>query len=163
MQARAGRRATVPTPDLLISCRYDCLAAGGLAAGVLPTAAMTNECGEEAGIPAALAARAKPASCVSYTAFNEDGWGLKPDRLFCFDLEVRWAEEEAMYARVAESLTRVETELRSRVTRKPRRCPSPQFSTVRRPSRLRPSVDSPAVGSAEAAPLFVKFFQLFDR
>ena len=68
--------------------RYDSLAAGGLAAGMLPRAAMIDECSQEAGIPATLADSLRPTSCVSYTAFNEDRWGLKTDRLFVFDLEV---------------------------------------------------------------------------
>lgn len=79
-----GRRAAnKPTwPGLL-----DCLAAGGLAAGQLPLAAMRKECAEEAGIDAALAARARPVGGVSYTGFSE-GWGLKRDVLFNFDLQL---------------------------------------------------------------------------
>lgn len=80
-----GRRAhTKPTwPGLL-----DCVAAGGIAAGALPVAAMQEECGEEAGIMPELAACAQPAGGVSYTGFNEDGWGLKQDVLFTFDLQL---------------------------------------------------------------------------
>jgi len=79
-----GRRADdKPTwPGLL-----DCLAAGGLAAGQLPLAAMRQECAEEAGIDAALVARARPVGGVSYTGFSE-GWGLKRDVLFNFDLQL---------------------------------------------------------------------------
>ena len=63
-----GRRAAnKPTwPGLL-----DCVAAGGLAAGQLPLAAMRRECAEEAGIGAALAVHARPVGGVSYTGFSE--------------------------------------------------------------------------------------------
>ena len=65
--------------------RLDSLAAGGLAAGVLPLQAMIQECAEEAGLDVS---QPRAASAVSYTGFNEDGWGLKRDVLFCFDLEL---------------------------------------------------------------------------
>ncbi len=69
--------------------RLDSLAAGGLAAGMLPRQAMINECIEEAGIdPSCLEANLLAVSAVSYTAFNDDGWGLKRDVLFCFDLQL---------------------------------------------------------------------------
>jgi 8-oxo-dGTP pyrophosphatase MutT (NUDIX family) len=79
-----GRRADdKPTwPGLL-----DCVVAGGLAAGQLPLEAMRQECAEEAGIDAALAATARPVGGVSYTGFSE-GWGLKRDVLFSFDLQL---------------------------------------------------------------------------
>ena len=79
-----GRRAAnKPTwPGLL-----DCVVAGGLAAGQLPLSAMRRECAEEAGIDAALAAHARPVGGVSYTGFSE-GWGLKRDVLFNFDLQL---------------------------------------------------------------------------
>ena len=77
------RAANKPTwPGLL-----DCVVAGGLAAGQLPLAAMRRECAEEAGIDATLAARARPVGGVSYTGFSE-GWGLKRDVLFNFDLQL---------------------------------------------------------------------------
>mmetsp|Transcript_35459 Transcript_35459/g.52063 ORF Transcript_35459/g.52063 Transcript_35459/m.52063 type:complete len:148 (-) Transcript_35459:45-488(-) len=67
----------------------DCLAAGGLAAGMLPREAMVKECAEEAGIEEGLVEeQLKPVSAVSYTGFNDDMWGLKKDVLFCFDLEL---------------------------------------------------------------------------
>ena len=65
--------------------RLDSLAAGGLAAGMLPLEAMCKECSEEAGIDNETP---RAVSAVSYTGFNEDGWGLKRDVLFCFDLEL---------------------------------------------------------------------------
>ena len=69
--------------------RLDSLAAGGLGAGVLPRQAMVNECIEEAGIDAqSLEENLNAVSAVSYTGFNDDGWGLKRDVLYCFDLEL---------------------------------------------------------------------------
>ena len=79
------RAATKPTwPG-----RLDSLAAGGLAAGQLPLQAMVAECAEEAGIPSDLASGLRPVSAVSYVGFSQDGWGLKRDVLYCFDLQVR--------------------------------------------------------------------------
>lgn len=75
---RSSSKATWPG-------RLDSLAAGGLSAGMLPLQAMVQECAEEAGIDKFLP---QAASAVSYTGFNEDGWGLKRDVLFCFDLEL---------------------------------------------------------------------------
>uniref|UniRef100_A0A7S4RAB1 Nudix hydrolase domain-containing protein n=1 Tax=Ditylum brightwellii TaxID=49249 RepID=A0A7S4RAB1_9STRA len=69
--------------------RLDSLAAGGLAAGVLPRQAILSECTEEAGIDESyLQERIRAVSAVSYTGFNDDMWGLKRDVLFCFDLEL---------------------------------------------------------------------------
>ncbi len=69
--------------------RWDSLAAGGLAARMLPKQAMINECIEEAGIdPVCLEENLKAVSAISYTGFNDDGWGLKRDVLFCFDLQL---------------------------------------------------------------------------
>mmetsp|Transcript_59742 Transcript_59742/g.137037 ORF Transcript_59742/g.137037 Transcript_59742/m.137037 type:complete len:324 (-) Transcript_59742:152-1123(-) len=78
-----GRRAAnKPTwPGLL-----DCLAAGGVSAGKLPTEAMQEECREEASMPEELIARVRPAGGVCYTSFDESGWALKRDVLYCFDL-----------------------------------------------------------------------------
>lgn len=45
---------------------------------------VVKECGEEAGIPPALAGRARPAGCVSYAGMTPDG--LKRDVLFVYDL-----------------------------------------------------------------------------
>jgi len=78
---RAETKATWPG-------RMDALAAGGLAAGMLPRQAMLNECREEAGIDGELANGLKAVSAVGYTGFNDDMWGLKRDQLFCFDLEI---------------------------------------------------------------------------
>jgi len=80
-----GRRSlSKPTwPGLL-----DCVVAGGLAAGELPFGAMLKECSEEAGISPELASCARPAGGVSYTGFSQDGWGVKRDVLYTFDLRV---------------------------------------------------------------------------
>ncbi|KAL3902148.1 MAG: hypothetical protein SGPRY_012183, partial [Prymnesium sp.] len=66
----------------------DCIAAGGIAAGGSPSRAMVQECEEEAGIPADIAARLVSVGGVSYTGFNQDGWGIKSDVLFNFDLHL---------------------------------------------------------------------------
>jgi 8-oxo-dGTP pyrophosphatase MutT (NUDIX family) len=47
---------------------------------------VAKECWEEAGIPAALAAAARPAGFVSYVSLSDEG--LKPDVLMCFDLQL---------------------------------------------------------------------------
>ena len=57
--------------------RLDSVAAGGLAAGELPLAAMRGELAEEAGIEGSLLEGLKSVSCVSYQGFSGDGWGLK--------------------------------------------------------------------------------------
>ncbi len=66
--------------------RLDHLAAGGQPSGLGVQANVEKECGEEAGIPPALAARARPAGVVSYTALQEAG--PKRDVLFVYDLEL---------------------------------------------------------------------------
>ena len=45
-----------------------------------------KECWEEAGIPEALARAARPVGLVSYVSLQPEG--LKPDVLFCYDLEL---------------------------------------------------------------------------
>jgi hypothetical protein len=47
---------------------------------------VVKECGEEASIPEALARRAVAVGIVSYVGLQEGG--LKPDVLFCYDLEL---------------------------------------------------------------------------
>lgn len=65
----------------------DHLVAGQISGGLGPTATVVKECGEEAGISEALAARAAPAGAVSYRGVDEAG-RLKRDVLFVFDLEL---------------------------------------------------------------------------
>ncbi|HXK57264.1 MAG TPA: DUF4743 domain-containing protein, partial [Gammaproteobacteria bacterium] len=66
--------------------KLDHLVAGGLPYAVSLEANLVKECWEEAGIPAALARRAVPTGVVTYVA--ESSRGLKPDTLYCYDLEL---------------------------------------------------------------------------
>ena len=66
--------------------KLDQLVAGGLPQGITLADNLAKECWEEAGIPGELAARARPAGCVSYIAETEQG--CKPDTLYCYDLEL---------------------------------------------------------------------------
>ncbi len=78
----ARRAADKPTyPGML-----DNFVAGGQPIGLGVIENVVKECGEEAGVPPALAARARPAGAVSYCHETEDG--LKPDVQFVFDLEL---------------------------------------------------------------------------
>lgn len=45
-----------------------------------------KECWEEAGVPGELAAAAAPVGFVSYVSMSDEG--LKPDVLFCYDLQL---------------------------------------------------------------------------
>ncbi len=60
--------------------------AGGQPIGLTPRDNLIKECGEEAGIPPEMAARAQPVGVVSYRHQTPDG--LKPDQMFCYDLEM---------------------------------------------------------------------------
>jgi hypothetical protein len=64
----------------------DNLVAGGIAAGLDAVATLHKECREEADVPAELAARAVAVGRLDYA--HADGWSLKDDTLFCFDLEL---------------------------------------------------------------------------
>jgi 8-oxo-dGTP pyrophosphatase MutT (NUDIX family) len=66
--------------------KLDNLIAGGQPAGLSLADNLVKEAAEEADIPAALARTARPVGAVSYR--HEDGWGLKPDTMFCYDLEL---------------------------------------------------------------------------
>ena len=66
--------------------KWDVLAAGGVAAGDAPAAAMAAELADEAGLADADGLAA--VGCVWYDGRSDDGWGVKPDTLFCYDLEV---------------------------------------------------------------------------
>ena len=68
--------------------KLDCIAAGGISAGQIPLQSMVKECEEEAGIPASLSAQLIPVGGVSYTGLASDEWGIKPDFLFTFDLQL---------------------------------------------------------------------------
>ncbi len=60
--------------------------AGGQPHGLGIRENLVKECGEEAGIPPALAATARSVGTVGYVAEHDSG--LKPDTMFCFDLEL---------------------------------------------------------------------------
>jgi hypothetical protein len=47
---------------------------------------LVKEAAEEADVPEAMARTAQPVGMISY--MREDYWGLRPDVMFCFDLEV---------------------------------------------------------------------------
>lgn len=71
----------------------DNVVAGGLTAGLLPSACVVKECFEEAGVPEALALEARPAGVLSYCQYTADGGGgggklpgVKQDTLFVYDL-----------------------------------------------------------------------------
>jgi len=66
--------------------KLDQLVAGGQPHGIGLHENLVKECDEEAGIPAALAARVRPAGAISYVLETPDG--LRPDVLFTFDLEL---------------------------------------------------------------------------
>lgn len=64
----------------------DHLVAGGLPWGISLAHNLIKECHEEASIPKALAARAVPVGLVTYC--RDSDRGLKPDVLYCYDLEL---------------------------------------------------------------------------
>ncbi|KAG2497144.1 hypothetical protein HYH03_004735 [Edaphochlamys debaryana] len=66
--------------------KLDHIVAGGQPHGLIPRDNVLKECAEEAGIPPALAATARPVGAVSYTTVSASGY--KPDVLFCYDLEL---------------------------------------------------------------------------
>jgi len=66
--------------------RLDNLVGGGLPWGLGLAENLRKECQEEAGMPPELADRAIPVGAVSYC--REDDGGLKPDVMYCYDLEL---------------------------------------------------------------------------
>jgi 8-oxo-dGTP pyrophosphatase MutT (NUDIX family) len=60
--------------------------AGGQPVGLTLMENLIKECGEEASIPPELARQAAPVGCISYLL--EWPQGLKPDAMFCYDLEL---------------------------------------------------------------------------
>lgn len=78
-----GRRAR---DRLIYPGRLDNLVAGGLPHGVSLAENLVKECFEEAGMPADLARGARHVSTVTYNAASPRG--LKPDVLYCYDLEL---------------------------------------------------------------------------
>jgi 8-oxo-dGTP pyrophosphatase MutT (NUDIX family) len=83
MKIWLARRA----PDRLhFPDKLDNLVAGGLPQNLSLQQNLIKECEEEAGMPAALSSRAIPVGVVSYC--RETVAGLKPDTLYCYDLEL---------------------------------------------------------------------------
>lgn len=74
-------RAKHTYPGLL-----DNMVAGGQPHGLSLAANLVKECAEEAAIPADLARRAVPVGAVTYAADVAEG--IRPDVLFCYDLEL---------------------------------------------------------------------------
>eukprot|EP00877_Chromochloris_zofingiensis_P004791 jgi/Chrzof1/14312/Cz08g32180.t1 len=66
--------------------KLDHIVAGGQPHGLSCRDNVVKECWEEAGVPEHLAAQARPTGFVSYVSFTDEG--LKPDVLFCYDLEL---------------------------------------------------------------------------
>lgn len=64
----------------------DQIVAGGQPAGLGLRENLAKEAAEEASIPPDLIARARPVGCITYRHETEEG--LKPDCMFCFDLEL---------------------------------------------------------------------------
>ncbi len=66
--------------------RLDQLVAGGLPHGLTLAENLAKECAEEAGMPPELAAEARPVGALTYCL--ETAHGLKPDTIYCYDLEL---------------------------------------------------------------------------
>lgn len=66
--------------------KLDHLVAGGLPYSISLEQNLIKECREEAGIPEELARRAVSTGALTYVA--ESSRGLKPDTLYCYDLEL---------------------------------------------------------------------------
>lgn len=66
--------------------KLDHLVAGGLPFTISLEQNLIKECREEAGIPEELARRAVPTGALTYVA--ESSRGLKPDTIYCYDLEL---------------------------------------------------------------------------
>lgn len=66
--------------------RLDNLVAGGLPHGIALVENLRKECAEEAGMSPALADRAVAVGAVTYC--RDSDRGLKPDVMFCYDLEL---------------------------------------------------------------------------
>ncbi|HSV28010.1 MAG TPA: DUF4743 domain-containing protein [Candidatus Omnitrophota bacterium] len=78
-----GHRAT---DKAVAPGKLDNLVAGSQPFGLSLFENLIKEAAEEADIPRAIAATAHPVGAVCYCL--EDEWGLKPDAMFCYDLEV---------------------------------------------------------------------------
>ena len=78
-----GRRAR---DRLLFPGALDNMVAGGLPHSLGLEENLVKECGEEAGVPEALAGKAVPVGAVSYNRVAERGF--RRDVLYCYDLEL---------------------------------------------------------------------------
>ncbi len=78
-----GRRAA---DRMLYPGKLDQLVAGGLPCDIPLEENLKKECWEEAAIPPRLAAAAVPVGTVTYVTELE--YGLRPDTLYCYDLEL---------------------------------------------------------------------------
>ena len=83
MRLWIGRRS--PTKQTAPN-KLDHLVAGGQPFGLGLFDNLLKECAEEAALPRALAAQARPVGIVSYVTEHEGG--LRNDVLFCYDLEL---------------------------------------------------------------------------
>jgi 8-oxo-dGTP pyrophosphatase MutT (NUDIX family) len=66
--------------------KLDNIVAGGLPANIGLQENLLKECWEEAGIDSRLAAAARPVGAITYNM--ETAKGLKPDTLYCYDLQL---------------------------------------------------------------------------
>ncbi|MCG6941280.1 MAG: DUF4743 domain-containing protein [Thiohalocapsa sp.] len=66
--------------------KLDHIVAGGLPWGIGLADNLRKECWEEASLPAEIADRARPVGIVSYC--RDSSRGLKPDTIYCYDLEL---------------------------------------------------------------------------
>jgi len=66
--------------------KLDNIIAGGQPAGLGLMENLVKEAAEEADIPEDLARTARSVGAITYC--QEDAWGLKPDTMFCYDLDV---------------------------------------------------------------------------
>ena len=66
--------------------QLDNMVAGGQPVGIGLLENVIKEAGEEASVPEPLARQAVPVGSISYVM--EDGVGLKPDTMFCWDIEL---------------------------------------------------------------------------
>jgi len=66
--------------------KLDNMVAGGLPHELSLAENLLKECQEEASVPASLACQAKPVGVLTYC--TETPVGLKPDTLYCYDLEL---------------------------------------------------------------------------
>ncbi|HLO75525.1 MAG TPA: DUF4743 domain-containing protein [Magnetospirillum sp.] len=66
--------------------KLDNMIAGGQPAGLGLKENLVKEAAEEADIGRDLALTARPVGAINYC--HEDAWGLKPDTMFCYDLDV---------------------------------------------------------------------------